>query len=121
MITEPEWDSIAALVERSVRQLIGLKSSFFVTGQVTKIDPAKKLVWLKEFADQPVPIIGFDYELKYYDTLETGRLTTRRAQALLVMPKVGQTVLVAREMGSQRLPRCLGVLQGTNWIVAEPD
>jgi hypothetical protein len=40
-------------------------------------------------------------------------------KATVRVPKVGDTVLVARELGTRRLPRCLGILQGKNWISAE--
>jgi len=43
----------------------------------------------------------------------------RNAKAVTLVPKVGQTVLVAYEMGISRLPRCLGVIQSTNWITSE--
>jgi microcystin-dependent protein len=33
----------------------------------------------------------------------------------VVLPKKGDTVLVAREMGTRRLPRCLGVLQSIDY------
>jgi hypothetical protein len=120
MISEPEWQSIASMIEKMIRTQVGFKSNFFVSGKVIRVDKAKKLVYLKEFGDQAVPIISFDYEIDYYDASASGT-AKRKAKAVLTMPRVGQVVLVAREMGSQRLPRCLGVIQGKGWFVAEAD
>lgn len=130
-INEPEWASIANFVEKIVRRIAGSKADYFVTGKVVKVDTPNKCIFMAEFGDQPIPIAGFDYEVAYYD--ETPRGTTsiaaggaqpyitnkKSAIVTLVMPKKGQTVLVAREMGTSRMPRCLGVILGKNWIVPE--
>ena len=133
MITEREWTSISAMVEKIIKNQIGLKSSFFVTGKVIKVDAVNKCVFLKDFGDQPIPLVYFDYQLKYYDETPNGttavsagstqpyKTRTRTVKAEVVMPTVGQTVLVAREMGTARLPRCLGVIQGKKWLVSDTD
>ena len=132
-ITEPEWASIAAMVEKLIQQMSGSKTSFFTTGKVVKSDKLNKCVYLTEFGDQPIPVVGFDYEITYYDQTPAGTnapasgqsspYTTRAhtVQARVVVPKVGDTVFVAREMGTRRLPRCLGVIQGIKWILPEED
>jgi len=49
------------------------------------------------------------------------KVIRKSVTAGVVMPKVGESVLVAREMGTRRLPRAIGVIQGKNWIVAEEE
>jgi len=129
MISEPEWESIATLVNKLMRQ----KGEYFVTGKVIQRDEVKKLIWLKEFGDQAIPVVGFDYEVTYYDETPGGVVTTavganadfktkaKKAKVKVMVPKIGQSVLVAREFGTRRLPRCLGVIQGTGWISASED
>jgi hypothetical protein len=129
MISESEWESISNLFNRLMRK----KGEYFVTGKVIKRDVAKKLVWLQEFGDQAIPIVGFDYEVTYYDETPRGVVTTavgagadyttqqKKAKVKLLVPRVGQSVVVAREFGTRRLPRCIGVIQGTGWISASED
>jgi hypothetical protein len=119
-ITEPEWTSIASLVERMVPQLTGGRRNF-KTGRVIKRDTNKKLVWLREFGDQPIPVVGFDYEVKYYDTDSTGNTVPKKAKISPVTPDVGEHVFVALEMGEHGLPRCLGTIQGVGWILPEDE
>jgi hypothetical protein len=132
-ISEPEWASIRNMVETVVGDMAGNRASHFTTGKVIKRDETKKLVWLEEFGDQPIPIIGFDYEVKYYYASSAGLSTpatggglpsktiTKTVKVKVKVPKVGDTVVVAREFGSRRIPRCLGVIQGKGWIVAESE
>src|SRR5262245_37953690 len=128
-ISDSEWQSIATMVSQVVRETAGTKRDYFITGKVFKVDKKTKCIYMKEFGSQPIPIVGFNYEITYYD--ESTRGTTIPAQgatnphktykkvakATVVLPKKGDTVLVAREMGTSRLPRCLGVVLGTKWII----
>jgi hypothetical protein len=132
-ISEAEWLSISTMIEKVVKQVVGKRADYFVTGKVIKVDIPNKCVFLKEFGDQAIPIVGFDYTVKYYDETPNGtntstvgtsanyRTTVKTANAKVVMPKKGDLVLVARELGIRRLPRCLGVIQGKNWITAEEE
>lgn len=119
-ILEAEWTSIRSMIERVVADIAGRRDSYFITGKVIKRDEGKRLVWLKEFGDQPIPIVSFDYTVKYYDDTTTGT-KVKTAKAKVDVPKIGATVLVARELGSRRLPRCLGIIQGIDWLVAEVE
>lgn len=133
-ITEPEWNSIRALVESVSADVSGARN-FFTTGKVLKRDENKKLIWLEEFGDQPIPLVAFDYEVKYYDETPNGttvpstgasspfKTKTKTVKAKVLVPKVGETVLVARELGTRRLPRCLGVILAKpgDWLVAEVE
>lgn len=132
-ITEGEWTSIAGMVEKIIRRVIGTRADFFVTGKVLKIDENNKCIYMAEFGDQPIPIVSFDYEISYYDETPQGtvgvavgaaqpyKVSKKKAKVITVMPQKGQTVLVAREMGTRRMPRCLGVIQGKNWIIPEVE
>jgi hypothetical protein len=120
-ISEPEWNSIRSLTEKVAAEISGTRMDYFITGTVIKNDPKKKLIWLREFADQPVPVVGFDYQVKYYNITQSGQTVVRKETISPSVPKVGQVVLVARELGVSRLPRCLGVIQGKGWISGEED
>ena len=132
-ITEPEWQSISSLVERVVMRLVGSKGQYFISGTVIKNDEKKKLVWLKEFGNQAIPVVGHRYKMKYYDETPKGtnaaaagtasphKTLTKTVIADVVVPPRGATVLVVREMGSDRLPRCLGEIQGTDWLIEEEE
>lgn len=119
MISEPEWNSIRALAEKVATQVSGRRADYFQTGKVVKRDEDNRLVWLQGFANDPIPIVDFEHEVRYYDTNENGDVTVRRAIVSPVVPRVGQIVVVAYESGISRLPRCIGVLMGQNWIMTE--
>lgn len=133
MITQLEWKSIRAMVESVIREMVGGRRDYFVTGKVIKNDDKKNLVWLEEFGDQAIPVVAFDYEITVYDETPKGTLAVaagnvspyktkkKKAFATVMVPSVGETVLVARELGIRRLPRCLGVLQGRDWIISEDE
>lgn len=120
MISEPEWASIRALVSKLVTQIAGHRGNF-ITGQVVKRDEDNRLVWIKELGNQPIPIVGLDSNVKYYDTDATGKINVKHAVVAPVVPKVGQSIFVALEMGTQSLPRCIGVIHGKNWITSETE
>lgn len=119
MITEAEWQSIRSMVEGLVPTMTAARKDYLVTGTVKKVDKKNKLVWLAEFQSQAIPIIAYDYDVTYYDTDSTGVVRKKVTKATARMPRVGQTVLVVRELGVSTLPRCLGVLMGRNWIAEE--
>jgi hypothetical protein len=120
-ITDPEWESIAQLAEKIAGRVSGTKSDYFVTGKVVKADAKNKCIYMAEFGDQAIPLVGFERKITYYDTNASGRVVAKTAVSEIIMPRVGQIVLVARELGTRRLPRALGIIQGTNWITAEDD
>jgi hypothetical protein len=115
-ISEPEWASIRKMVETIAGQYSGRRDAHFSLGEVIKRDEDRKLVWLAEFGDQAIPLVYFDQEVKYYDENHLGVVKVRKAPILMKVPQIGDTVLVAKEFGTRRLPRCLGVLQGFGFI-----
>lgn len=119
MIDDPDWNAIRNMAEKVAAEVAGRRSEFFTTGTVVKRDEKNKLVWLKGFADDPIPIVDFEHEVRYYDTDENGRSIVRKAKVTPVVPRLGQTVVVLHEMGISTLPRCVGVLLGTNWVTSE--
>ena len=126
-ISEQEWASIAQHVELEVTRLIGRRRDYFITSVVIKSDDVNNLVWVEEFVS-PIPMFCFDYEVIYYDTVAGGGppFTTNTVQKKFakvrpLCPSVGETVLIAREMGADRLPRCLGVLKSANFVIDEDE
>jgi len=126
-ITNEEWLSIATHVEREVGRLIGRRRDYFLITVVTKRDTVNNLIWVPELTDQPIPLMAFDYDITYYDESPRGaqvgsyRTYKKPAEVKVKCPKVGETVLIAREMGSDFLPRCLGVLRSKNFILDQED
>jgi microcystin-dependent protein len=68
-ISDGEWQSIRTLVERTVSQIGagGSAGQRILTSQVVKRDPEKKVVYIPEFGDQPVPLVDFGSEARAYD------------------------------------------------------
>lgn len=121
MISEQEWNSIRSVAEKISAEVSGRRVEFFQTGRVIKRDERNRLVWIQGMGDVAIPIVSFEFDVRYYETDAHGNAIVRKARALLDVPKVGQTVLVAFELGISRLPRCLGVILGKNWLEAEDD
>lgn len=131
MITNDDWREIQKLISRMVAEI----GEPFVQGKVVKNDEINKLVWLKEFGDQPIPCIAFDYQVKYYyrepygnttavGTAVNSRIATKKTKphskdVEILVPRVGDIVLVARQMGSRRLPKCLGVIKSKKYVKNE--
>jgi len=112
-ISHEEWQSIDQRIEDL------LKPSEFVIGKIIKVDKKNKTVFIKELGDQPIPIYSFKYDVKYYDTDQNGRQQVRQAIAQVRMPVKGERILVAKQYGSRRLPKCLGVLRSKNFELDE--
>jgi len=121
MITEEEWNSIRVACEKIARDVAGTRGEWFQTGKVIKRDEKNRLIWIQGMGHTAIPVVGFNYTVRYYDTDDEGKLRVRQADAKVVVPKKGETVLVAFELGSTRLPRCLGVVQGKNYLEVEED
>jgi hypothetical protein len=119
-IMETEWASIRELIIKLSSGVSGKRQDYFVTGRIIKVDGVNKNIYMAEFGDQPIPIVAFDYTVDIYDDNGTG-VTKKTRTVSVKMPQVGDTVLVAREFGTRRLPRALGILQGQNWVVPEED
>lgn len=127
MLEHSDWFSIEREIDRQVR---ASSSPVFAQGEVIKADASRNLVWLKEFGNQPIPLFVFNYEVKYYDTVPTGidsnnqittQLRVKKAIVKPMCPKVGDIVLVAKQFGSRRLPKCLGVLRSVDFEAISED
>lgn len=88
-ISEPEWTSIRSMIERTIRQLIGSKADFFITGKVLKVDALNKCIYMKEFGSQAIPIVAFEYDVPVYDHTPSG------TKQQVVIPSVRLQQLVA--------------------------
>lgn len=121
-MTPGEFASVRALIQR----MFSTKAEPFITGRVTKVDNTNKNVYMSEFGQQPIPMVAQDFEVVYYDTQwnpSTSKNVTvkKTAKVSVVMPKKGDTVVCARELGTHRIPRCLGKLIGKKWILTGTD
>ena len=65
-ITEGEWVSIRALAERVIAATGGGQQ--ILTTKVAKVDPARKVIWVPEFGDQPIPLVDFTGDTRIYDS-----------------------------------------------------
>lgn len=127
-LNEQEWASISVQIEQEIHRVVGRRRDYFITSVVIKRNETDNLVWVEEFGVTPIPMFCFDYEVIYYDTVAHGgppfdknRVDKKFAKVRPLVPKVGETVLIAREMGADRLPRCLGVLRSNNFILDEDE
>ncbi len=133
MLEETDWHRINKAIRMALDQAI---TPQFTQGEVIKADPVNNLIWLIEFGDQPIPLFTFDYEITYYTESPKGtvipavgsaspyKITVRktdikRKEVKVICPKKGDIVLVARQYGSRRLPKCLGVLKSDNFVIPE--
>lgn len=125
MLNNADWREIEDFVSR----LLAQSGQSFIQGRVIKSDQARKLVWLKELGDQAIPVISFDFQVKYHynepygDTTAVGapvnsRVVVKKTTAYsreveVLAPQPGEIVLVALQLGSHRLPKCIGVVKGS--------
>jgi hypothetical protein len=65
MISEREWASIAEMIDKITQKTAGRRH--FITGVVVKRDVGNQLVWIKELGAQPIPVVAFNHQMKYYD------------------------------------------------------
>jgi len=91
-------------------------NSEITRGQVIKIDASNRNVYVKEFGETAIPLVGFDIDIEFYDTTPTG-VQKKTYIAKARMPQVGDLVIIARQGGARRLPLCLGIVQGKNYMV----
>lgn len=120
MLDFNDWHEI----EKYVEKRLAAQGESFVQGTVVKSDQVNHLVWLREFGDQPIPLFGFDYQVKYSYTDATNKTVIKKTAAYskdveILTPKVGDIVLVALQLGSRRLPKCIGVIKSKNYVVSE--
>jgi hypothetical protein len=123
-ITYADWSEIVNKIE----EIVAKQGEYFVQGEVIKRDETNKLVWLREFGDTPIPLFSFDYTVDVYDETPNGtivpfwgtpspfRTKKKIYKVKVTVPAIGETVLVAKHLGADHLPKCVGVLQSTNFI-----
>lgn len=124
-IEDGEWQSIQRLVERSFNK----RGEPFVIGHVIKRDQGRKVVWVDNISlERPIPVLGHDYLVKYYDetpnlvlttavgTFANYRVVVKKVLAEFQVPEVGDQVLVAKVMNQPRLAFCLGRVVSTGWL-----
>jgi hypothetical protein len=131
MIDNHEWNAIRDMIQ----QLLPAESVVF--DRVTKRDTVDKLVWTKEYGNLALPLVSFQYGFAYYDTQLTANPTNtfpvrshqvRREdltnqnvnfKTRLIVPKVGDMVVILDRYGVKRHPVCIGVTESKNFWVGE--
>lgn len=113
-ITDAEWASVHTLIEKKVAD----KGEPFVTDKVIKRDPDQRVIWTKDFGDEPIPVVAFNSFVRTFDSTASG-ISVRNVTGNAIVPEIGDTVLIARELGTRRLPRCLGVIGGNGLVPSE--
>ena len=111
-LSEADFASIKTMVDAAV----GALGETLLTAKVIKRDVARKLVWVKEIGDQPIPCIAFRSTVRYYDEDKSGIIHAKETVVEIVVPKLGETILIALERGTRRLPRCLGIIQSLEFM-----
>lgn len=116
-LSAQDWQQIQEFVNR----IISKTGEAFIQGKVVKSDPTRRVVWLREFGDTPIPLIGFDYRVKYRYKETDGTTTVAKTKphsddVEILTPRVGDTVLVAQQFGTRRLPKCLGVIKSVRYV-----
>jgi hypothetical protein len=113
-LTHKDWNEIYGKIRSLIAQTTGEP---FVQGEVIRRDPKNRLVWLEDFGDTPIPLFGFDYQVEVFFPPPIGG--SQIFLATMLTPKIGETVLVAQHLGSSRLPKCLGVVHSTDFVMEE--
>lgn len=122
-LSSEDFASVGRLIELEVGRLVGRRADTFFTSRVTKRDEKDKLIWVKELGDQPIPLVGFDYDVAYFDESPRGtggggafKIYHKKATVKVKVPKVGELVLIAREMSYDGWPKCFGVVFSRNYV-----
>lgn len=114
-LTDTDWRRIQSLINNSDRK----RPEYFSQDKVIAVDQQRNVVFVKSYGDQAIPIYSFEYDVNYIDTVKGDRIKARHTIAKPRLPKKGDTILIARHMGSGRLPKCLGILLSNNFVELE--
>lgn len=106
-------DSVWGQIRDMVVQM--LPDHEITRGTVIKVDANNNNVYVTEFGSTPIPIVAFDYDVTVFDSTPTG-VVRKEVIAKVRMPKVGDLVAIGKQSGQRRLPLCLGVVKGKNYI-----
>lgn len=106
------WNALFDQIERSKTA----REIYFA--KVTKADKTRKLIWVQDFGDLPIPLIGHNFSFSHYDTQANGTLKKREDKTQtnptylveVVTPKVGQMAVILDPWGAKRYPVCIGVI-----------
>ena len=103
-----EWESIHQLVEDYFRK----RGNEVTQGIVLKRDEALRQVFVKEFGDEPIPVVGLSGQLYVF------RKNARELLELpVVVPKVGELVLILKVAAKAY---CIGKIDMERPTIAPP-
>ena len=109
-LSDADWNSIYTAIAKAI------PPNEVVYGKVVKRDEKKKLIWLKEFGEQPIPLVGFNGTVTVYDETAQG-VKKKVVKVEPQVPRVGELVVVLRQMGVRRLPKCVGVVLSRGFVI----
>lgn len=115
-LTDADYGAIQDMVARMIGKA-GVQP--FIQAQVVEVDGLKRLIYVKELADVPIPMVEFKHEVKIY--IPVGGVTqVQKRITTPLLPEKGDIVLVALVMGERRMPRCLGVISAPATYLVHP-
>jgi hypothetical protein len=114
-LTADDWGQIYKVLQSEIQR----NKSGMIQSVVTKRDTDNKLIWVKELGDQPIPLIAFDHDVKYYIVDASNNTVPRHGTGKVKVPEIGEAVLILLHMGTRRLPKALGVIRSTNFVIEE--
>lgn len=68
-LTDADWGEIQSLIGRMVGKA---GSEPFIQSRVSQVDELKRLIYIKELADVPIPMVEFEHEVKTYVPIDPG-------------------------------------------------
>jgi microcystin-dependent protein len=68
-LTDADWGEVQNLVEKMIGKA-GVQP--FVQADVAKVDELKRLIYVAELADVPIPMVDFRHEVKTYHSVDPG-------------------------------------------------
>lgn len=113
MLTEADWNNIYKVIRSEITP------TEIIFGEVIKRDVKHRLVWVDELGDQPIPLVGFNNNVTVYDVepfenivdvdLDVQSSSRQRVfTSDVIVPQVGEVVMILRQFGQNRLPHCIG-------------
>lgn len=119
-LTNADWREI----QKFVGKMTASGGEPFVQCKVIGIDISRNVVFAKEFGDIPIPIVAHYYQVTYSSRDASGRVIRLKTQAYskeveILLPQIGDTILVAQHLGTRALPKCLGVIQSKDFVVGD--
>lgn len=116
------WQGIQKRIEQSIPR------NEIVMSTVTRRDKDNMLIWVEDFGELSIPLVGLVTGFEYFDLSDLGdtlrfdatyRATKTYSLGIFKdnpeLPKLGDRVILLVPFGVERFPMCLGVIQSKNY------